>query len=68
MKRKELIRYLEKNGCRFLREGGSHTVYLNPVNRKISTVPRHNEIKKFLCTKICRDLEILAPGELRVKG
>lgn len=61
MKKKDLIKHLEKNGCLFVREGGSHTVYLNPANNKISTVPRHTEVKRFLCVKICKDLGIESP-------
>jgi len=41
-----------------LREGGSHSVYLNPGNRKVSTVPRHREINEDLARRICRDLDI----------
>lgn len=58
MKRRDLIRYLEAHGCTFLREGGNHTVYVNPEKRKVSTVPRHREINEDLVRRICRDLEI----------
>ncbi|HEX3034096.1 MAG TPA: type II toxin-antitoxin system HicA family toxin [Thermodesulfobacteriota bacterium] len=61
MKRRELIRHLEENGCMFLREGKKHTVYYNPSNRKTSTVPRHKEILDALAKKICKDLEIPPP-------
>ncbi|MEX1185804.1 MAG: type II toxin-antitoxin system HicA family toxin [Gemmatimonadaceae bacterium] len=61
MKRVDLIRHLDKHGCRLLREGGGHSIYLNPTLRKISTVPRHREVKELLARKICRDLEIPAP-------
>jgi len=61
MKRRDLIRHLEKHGCELLREGGNHTVYVNRVAKKISTVPRHREIDEFLTRKICRDLEIPKP-------
>ena len=61
MKRRDLIRYLEKNECVFLREGGNHTVYVNRKERKISTVPRHREIDEFLTKKICKDLGIPKP-------
>jgi mRNA interferase HicA len=61
MKRKELIRYLKKNDCVLLREGKSHSVYLNRANNKISTVPRHKEIYDLLARKICKDLEISFP-------
>ena len=61
MKRRELIRHLEQNGCRELREGGRHTVYFNPRQKKVSSVPRHTEINEMLARKICRDLEIPEP-------
>jgi len=61
MKRKDLIRHLLKNGCIFIKEGARHSVFFNPLLRKISTVPRHNEIDNFLAKKICRDLGIEPP-------
>ena len=61
MKRVDLIRHLEAQGCRLRREGGSHSVYLNPEKRRVSTVPRHREVNDFLARKICRDLEIAEP-------
>ena len=60
MKRTDLIRHLEANGCELLREGGNHSVYVNRKARKSSSVPRHREINNFLARKICRDLEIPA--------
>ncbi|MCV3213392.1 type II toxin-antitoxin system HicA family toxin [Plectonema radiosum NIES-515] len=61
MKRRELIRYLEDNGCLFLREGGKHTIYYNPLNNRTSAIPRHTEIVDILAVKICKDLEIPPP-------
>ena len=61
MKRTDLVRHLEQHGCLLLREGGSHSVYVNPTARKTSTVPRHREINDYLARKISRDLEIPAP-------
>jgi len=61
MKRRDLIRHLERHGCEFLREGGNHTVYVNRRARKSSTMPRHREVFDFLARKICRDLEIPMP-------
>ena len=63
MKRVDLIRHLERHDCEFLREGSSHTVYMNRVAQKSSTVPRHREINDFLARKICRDLQVPEPGE-----
>lgn len=59
MKRNKLVKYLEQSGCTFVREGGSHTLYRNPNNGKMSTVPRHPDIKEGLCRKICKDLGII---------
>lgn len=44
-----------------MREGAKHSVFLNPENDFISTVPRHVEIDSFLARKICKDLGISAP-------
>ncbi|MFM7107191.1 MAG: type II toxin-antitoxin system HicA family toxin [Planctomycetaceae bacterium] len=63
MKRVDLIRHIEKQGCVFQREGSRHTVYVNPTARKVSTVPRHREINEFMAKKICRELEISEPGK-----
>jgi predicted RNA binding protein YcfA (HicA-like mRNA interferase family) len=61
MKRRDLIRHLKRHGCEWLREGGSHTVYVNRASRKCSTVPRHREIIDFTARKICKDLDIPLP-------
>jgi predicted RNA binding protein YcfA (HicA-like mRNA interferase family) len=45
MKRVDLLRHLERNGCVLLREGAKHTVYHNPKVQRTATVPRHKEIK-----------------------
>jgi mRNA interferase HicA len=61
VKRVDLVRHLEAHGCRLLREGGSHSIFVNATTRKVSCVPRHREVKAFLARKICRDLEIPEP-------
>lgn len=61
MKRVDLLRHLEAQGCVLQREGGNHSVFVNPAKRKSSAVPRHREINDYLARKICRDLEIPAP-------
>ncbi|MBI2024452.1 type II toxin-antitoxin system HicA family toxin [Candidatus Giovannonibacteria bacterium] len=58
MNQKQFIKYLLKQGCIFIREGARHSVFFNPSTKRLSTVPRHNEINKFLAKKICRDLGI----------
>ena len=61
MKRRVLLSHLKKNGCKFLREGGKHTIFVNPDNNRVSTVPRHSEISDILARKICKDLGISPP-------
>lgn len=61
MKRRDLIRHLEKHGCEHLREGGNHSIFVNRAAKKSSAVPRYREIDDFLVRKICRDLEISEP-------
>lgn len=62
MKRVDLLRHLEHHGCHLLREGGSHSVFVNRAERKASTIPRHREINEFLALKICKDLGVPKPG------
>ena len=61
MKRRDLIRHLEQQGCVLLREGANHTIYVNPAVKKTSSVPRHTEINNDLARKICKDLQVLQP-------
>jgi len=39
MKRKEFIKFLERNGCLLLRHGGRHDIYINQKNGKKQPVP-----------------------------
>ncbi len=61
MKLRHLERHLRERGCTFYREGGGHSIWLNPANQKISSVPRHREIKEGTVRGICRQLEIPPP-------
>jgi mRNA interferase HicA len=61
MKRVDLIRHLEGNGCELLREGKNHTLYINRAARKSSSIPRHREVNDFLTRKICADLQVPKP-------
>jgi len=61
VKRRDLVRHLEANGCELLREGARHSVYVNRPARKVSSVPRHRDIDDYLARKICRDLEVPPP-------
>ena len=61
MKRRFLIRHIEKMGCELLREGGNHSVYVNRSLKKVTTIPRHREIDENLAKRIFKNLEIPNP-------
>ena len=58
MKRSALLRHLRRHGCVLKREGGSHSLWLNPVSGAVEAVPRHNEVPDVLARKICRGLGV----------
>jgi mRNA interferase HicA len=57
LKRVDFIRHLERHGCQLLRQGGNHTIYVNPKAKRASAVPRHREVNDFLA----RNLQIPRP-------
>jgi len=59
MKRTKLL----KHHCKFQREGGNHTIYTNSNETRKTSIPRHPEIKPNTVRKVCKDLDIPAPGE-----
>jgi mRNA interferase HicA len=61
MKRRDLLQHLKQHGCQFVREGGDHSIWENPVNGRRTAVPRHREIVEFTARRICRQLEIPEP-------
>ena len=63
MKRLNFERHLKLNNCELLREGGNHSIWINPENGNITAVPRHKEIDNRLCKSICKQLEIPLPDK-----
>jgi mRNA interferase HicA len=61
MKRRQLLRHLNRNACVLLREGANHSWWLNPLKNKRSAIPRRSEIQDLLIRKICKDLDIPPP-------
>jgi len=57
MKRLDLIREIQKDGCVFIRAGGRHDWYQNPRTGACQPVPRHREIKEHLARHILRKLK-----------
>ncbi len=56
MRRRDLIRELERAGCRLHRHGGRHDVYFNPTNARKAPVPRHTEVPDSLARLIRKQL------------
>jgi len=54
MKRRDLIRMLEKNGWYMKRNGGNHDLYTNGTD--VEPIPRHTEIKERLAKDIIKRL------------
>ncbi len=52
MKLRDLIKHLEQHRGLFVRQGGNHTVYKNVLTGKMTSVPRHREIKENLAKKM----------------
>ena len=57
MKRRTLIRRLEKMGCVLIRHGAKHDWYHNPTTKTSQPVPRHNEIHDYLAKHIIKMLK-----------
>jgi predicted RNA binding protein YcfA (HicA-like mRNA interferase family) len=56
MKRRALLKALERMGCVLVRHGGRHDWYTNPATKQSQPVPRHNEINENLAKFILRKL------------
>jgi predicted RNA binding protein YcfA (HicA-like mRNA interferase family) len=56
-KRRDLVRHLADHGCRLLRQGRNHEVWIAPTGRR-STVPRHREIPRGTARAICDQLGV----------
>ncbi|PHJ63226.1 hypothetical protein VF14_01670 [Nostoc linckia z18] len=56
MKRRDLISKLEEMGCIFVRHGGKHDWYQNPITKISQAVPRHREINEQLAKHIIKML------------
>ncbi|MEW6754151.1 MAG: type II toxin-antitoxin system HicA family toxin [Candidatus Latescibacterota bacterium] len=61
MKRRVLLQHLREQGCRFLREGGEHSIWENPAAGRRTSIPRHREIPDYTAQRICRQLGVRQP-------
>jgi hypothetical protein len=60
MKRRELQRWLRRNGARVHRHGAEHDIWIGPNGRRAS-VPRHPEVNMYTARGICDDLGVPRP-------
>ncbi|MCU0785048.1 MAG: addiction module toxin, HicA family [Verrucomicrobia bacterium] len=44
-----------------MREGSSHSIWVNPSTGHKEAIPRHTEVKKHLARKSCRSLAVEIP-------
>lgn len=58
MKRRDVIKILEKNGFVLARNGGNHDVYFNPITLITIPLKRHNEIEDVIAKKIFKQAGI----------
>ncbi len=56
MKRNELIKKIEDNGCILIRHGGRHDWYQNPKTTVSQPIPRQREITDNLAKHILKML------------
>jgi mRNA interferase HicA len=56
VKRRDLIKHLEKIGCVFIRHGGKHDWYQNRKTKVSQPIPRHREVKEQLAKHIIKML------------
>ena len=52
VKRRDLVRYLEKYGFYLLREGGKHSIYTN--EKKVIPVKRHKQLDRITANELCK--------------
>lgn len=52
IKRRDLIKYFEKNGFYLLREGGNHSIYTNGM--KTIPVKRHRTFDRITANELCK--------------
>ena len=52
VKRRDLVRYLEKNGFYLLREGRKHSIYTN--DKKVIPVKRHKQLDRITANELCK--------------
>jgi predicted RNA binding protein YcfA (HicA-like mRNA interferase family) len=55
--RQKVMKALQNKGCRFLREGGRHTIFTSGEGKRVE-VPRHRELPRGTARNIARQAGI----------
>ncbi len=58
IKLRDLARHLRSHDCALLREGASHSVWINRGNGRRTTLPRHRELPRTTAKAICAQLDV----------
>jgi len=61
LKRRDLIRHIEKHGCEYFKGGSKSYSLCKSQREKVSTIPGLRKIDENLAKKICKDLGIPKP-------
>jgi hypothetical protein len=62
MKRARLLQILSEMGAVFIRHGKKHDVYMQPLTKAETTVPRHDEVKDYTAKSIIKTLSPVNNG------
>lgn len=63
MKFRDLINTITADGAIFIRHGGDHDWYRNPITGIAQAIPRHREVNEITAKKIIRKLSTPPPPE-----
>ena len=61
MKRVDLSKYLRRQDCEVLRQGGDHEQWVNRATGATSSVPRHREVSAGTARSACKQLGVPPP-------
>ena len=61
MKRLDLVRRLNDEGCVLVRHGSNHDWYRNVITGAMDAVPRHREVEERLARAIIKKLSAPKP-------
>ena len=59
--RVDMERHLREQGCLLFREGGEHSIWLNPSQRKIASDPAIGKSKRGQLAQFASSLKFLSP-------